>query len=122
MGSPQNLTKAITKIKKVGASDQPPAEDALLSAERMRPFFFSRGSRTSAIAARNAGRRRGNGRDGRHSRDTAQRGPAKKSAPIKVGVIGSVSSTARAPDNIDRLMFAYFGTPRDTSSVTLTNG
>ncbi len=26
------------------------------------------------------------------------------------------------PDNIDRLMFAYFGTPRDTSSVTLTKG
>jgi hypothetical protein len=27
-----------------------------------------------------------------------------------------------APDNTDRLMFAYFGTPRDTSSVTLSKG
>jgi hypothetical protein len=27
-----------------------------------------------------------------------------------------------APDNTDRLMFACFGTPRDTSSVTLTKG
>jgi hypothetical protein len=43
MGPPENLTKAITKIKKVGASDQP-AGRALLSAERMRPSFHPRQS------------------------------------------------------------------------------
>jgi hypothetical protein len=36
---PENLTKALTIIKKVGASDQPAAEDALLSAEKMRSSF-----------------------------------------------------------------------------------
>jgi hypothetical protein len=44
MGPLENLTKAITKIKKVGANDQPASRGCLLSAERMRSSFHPRQS------------------------------------------------------------------------------
>src|SRR5579871_6063940 len=55
---------------------------------------FVRGKRGSVIAARNAGRRRGNGRNGRRSRDIGRRSLAKRGGLIKVGGIESASRAA----------------------------
>jgi hypothetical protein len=52
---------------------------------------FSRGKRTSAIAARGAGRKRGDGRDGKRSNDTGKRCRANKNAMGKAGATASVS-------------------------------
>lgn len=58
---------------------------------------FVPGKRGSAIAAIDAGRRRGNGRGGRASRPTEPRGRANRNGTGKVGATGSASGTATPP-------------------------
>jgi hypothetical protein len=54
---------------------------------------FTPGTRDSGIAARAAGRRRGNGRGGRPRRDTGPPGRVNRSATGRAGAIGTVSGT-----------------------------
>ena len=73
------VLQAIPKIKRRPAEAiAPPAADAALSAERVRGSAFIPGRRASAIAAKSAGKRRGNGRAGRRRKDTGRRRQAKQ--------------------------------------------
>jgi hypothetical protein len=55
---------------------------------------FIPSKRASAIAVKAAGRRRGNGRDGRHNRDIERRSSVKRSGLIRAGGIETASRAA----------------------------
>lgn len=61
--------------KASGAAEphSPPAASTPLSTQGMRAALFIPGKRASAIAVKAAGKRRGNGRAGKHNGDTAKR-------------------------------------------------
>ncbi len=84
------VLQAIPKIKRLaGGSDRRAGPGCGAVCSRGAPSVFIPGRRSSAIAARVAGRRRGNGRAGKRKRDTGRRQGANRNGTGKAGAIGS---------------------------------
>jgi hypothetical protein len=89
-GPPRESYRSSRKSRGSAEAFSTPAAHAVLSAEGDASSAFIPGKRTSAIAARAAGRRRGSGRGGKPKRDIARRRQANKNATGKADAIGGI--------------------------------